>query len=176
MANWVSVAGVFMPAIEVVQLPLSIEDLKAGKNPVYRGPDRAALAQMVEEGHAVIDPEGPIHYFGEDPKYVGKRFKITSYPGRDCFTDPDALRMARTLGYKTVAEYLEEMYGIKKSEIEKKSKALLEDVVVHDAPVNRVNDASPIGGGEDKSRNKKDRKGGFGDPNDVPSDALKQRA
>ena len=165
MPNWVSVAGKTLPAMEVVQLPLSQEDLIAGKNPVYRGPDRAALAYMVENGHAIEDKEGPIHYYGEDERFKGKRFKISDYPGRDCFTDPDVIRMARTYGYKTVAEYLFEMYGIKKEEIEAKSKELLKDLIFHDKPVVRKPDLTvQSGGAEDPrtgNRGKNDTKGGF---------------
>lgn len=165
MPQWVSVAGKTYPAMEIVQLPLSQEDLIAGKSPVYRGPDRAALAYMVENGHAQEDANGPIHYYGEDERYKGKRFKITDYPGKDCFTDPDVIRMARTYGYKTVAEYLLEMYGIKKEDIEAKSKELLNDLVNHDKPVNRKPDLKvPSGGDEDArtgNRGANDYKGGF---------------
>lgn len=176
MPNWVSIGGKFMPAIEVVQIQLSQEDLLAGKNPVYKGPDRAALAMMVEQGHAVVDPEGPIHYFGEDPKYIGKRFKITDYPGRDSFTDPDVLRMARTYGYKSVAEYLEEMYGIKKEEMLAKSNALLKGTIFHDPKIEKKAAVNELAGGEDRSGQGKHRKGGFGEPDDVPTAALKARA
>ena len=165
MSRWVSVAGKMLPALEVVQLPLSEADLIAGKNPVYRGPDRAALAYMVENGHAVEDKEGTIYYYGEDMRFKDKRFKIQDYPGRDCFTDPDVIRMARTYGYKTVAEYLYEMYGIKKEDIEAKSKELLKDLTVHDKPVNRKPDLNlESGGSEDPrtgNRGKNDTKGGF---------------
>lgn len=165
MPRWVSVAGVTLPALEIVQLPLSEADLLAGKNPVYKGPDRAALAYMVENGHAIEDSEGAIHYYGEDERFKGKRFKIQSYPGRDCFTDPDVIRMSRTYGYKNVAEYLYEMYGIKKEEIEAKSRELLKGLTVHDKPAVRRPDLNvESGGAEDPrtgNRGKNDTKGGF---------------
>lgn len=165
MPRWVSVAGRTLPAQEIVQLPLSEADLIAGKNPVYKGPDRAALAYMVENGHAAEDKDGPIFYYGEDERFKGKRFKITDYPGKDCFTDPDVIRMARTYGYKTVAEYLWEMYGIKKEDIEAKASELLGTLVVHDKAVTRKPDLNvQSGGAEDPrtgNRGANDAKGGF---------------
>lgn len=174
MSRHISVAGKWYPAKEVVQLPLSQEDLLAGKSPVYIGPDRGALAMMVEQGYCVEDPDGDISYSGDDPLYAGKKFKITDYPGRDCFTDPDIIRMARTLGYKTVEEYLEEMFGVKKSEIIAKAQTLVGKIVTDKQTVRP--EAAGIGGGEDRSGQGKHRKGGFGDPNDVQPGALKQRA
>lgn len=165
MPKFVSVAGKWHPAKEVVQLPLSQEDLIAGKNPVYMGPDRGALSLMVEQGYASEDPEGPIFYQGEDDRFIGKRFKITDYPGRDCFSDPDVIRMSRTLGYKTVAEYLDEMFGIKKEEIEAKSKLMLEKLEdPNKAPIRKPAPILPSGGDEDTrtgNRGKNDKKGGF---------------
>lgn len=165
MPRFVSVAGKWHPAKEIVQLPLSEADLIAGKNPVYRGPDRAALAHMVENGHAIEDANGPIHYYGEDERFKGKRFKITDYPGRDCFTDPDVIRMSRTYGYKSVAEYLKEMFDIDKEAIQATSKALLEDIVFHDKTTPRKSDLNLQSGGQEDprtgNRGKNDTKGGF---------------
>lgn len=175
MPKFVSVVGKWHPGKEVVQLPMSEEDLAAGKNPVYIGPDRGALSLLVEQGYAVEDADGEIFYNGDDDRFVGKRFKIADLPGRDAFTDPELIRMARTLGYKTVAEYLDEMFNIKREEIEAKSKSLLEKTQTHKNP-----DKKPgleiLGGGEDKSGQRKHRKGGFGEPDDVSQSSLKQRA
>lgn len=177
MPRFVSVAGKWHPAKEVAQLPLSQEDLIAGKNPVYIGPDRGALALMVEQGYCIEDPDGDIFYGGEDDQYKGKKFKINDYPGRDCFSDPDVIRMARTLGYQTVAQYLDEMFGIKKEEIVKKSKEMIEMLVSHNPKTIRKNDAVGLAGGEEMTPGgKAHRKGGFGDPSDVSPGNLKQRA
>lgn len=174
MSRHVSVAGKWHPAKEVVQLPLSQEDLLAGKNPVYIGPDRSALAMMVEQGYCTEDPAGDISYSGDDPLYIGKKFKIQDYPGRDCFTDPDVIRMARTLGYKNVEDYLDEMFGVKKKDVIAKANSLVGKIVQENKTIKA--DASGIGGGEDRSGQGHNRKGGFGDPNDVQPGALKQRA
>lgn len=175
MPRFVSVAGKWKPAKEVVQLPLTEEALLSGQNPVYIGPDRGALAMMVEQGYCVEDPEGDIYYSGEDAQYQGKRFKIVDSPGQDCFSDPDVIRMARTLGYKGSAEYLEEMFNIKKVDIIAKSEALVGKVSSHKNQTPKVG-ISELAGGEDKSGKGQHRKGGFGDPTDVSASNLKQRA
>lgn len=154
MPKWISVAGKFYPAKEWAVNP----DAKPGENPVYEGPDRGAMDYMKENGH--LDEDG----------------KIISYPGQDCFTDPDNMMKARSLGYKNTEEYLKEIFGIDKKKIEELSKKKLESIELHDKPVKRDADRSGMGGGFDKSGQGKDRKGGFGDPDDVPNSALNKRA
>lgn len=169
MPRFVSVLGKLHPAEEVVQLPISHEDLVAGKSPVYKGPDRGALTMLVEQGFAKEDPDGSIFYNGEDDQFKGKRFTIVDLPGESILMNHDTLTKARTLGYKTVKEYLSEMYGIDVAELEAKQKAVLSKVVNHDKPVERKKD--PIGSHE-KSGPGPYKKGGFGDSSDVQSEAV----
>src|SRR5260221_1913843 len=112
MPQFVSVLGKLHPAEEVVQLPLSHEDLLAGKSPVYKGRDRGALSMLAEQGYAVEDETGPIFYDGTEERYQGKRFKIVDLPGRDCRTEPDNIRQSRELGFKSVGEWLHVMFDV----------------------------------------------------------------
>lgn len=171
MPHFVSVLGKNYPAEEIVQLPLTTEDLIAGKNPVYRGADRAALATLVEQGYAVEDKEGDIYYYGEDERFKGKRFKIKDYPGRDCRTEPDLIRQSRELGFKSVEEYLYTMYGVDVKEEKARAEKLLKNIVTHDDIKKRVPDAV---GSHDRSGPGPYKKGGFGDSNDPMSEAIQK--
>lgn len=169
MPSFVSVLGKFHPAEEVVQLQLSQEDLIAGKNPVYRGADRASLSLLVEQGYAKEDKDGPIHYSGDDPQYVGKRYKIIDYPGRDIRTEPDLIRQSRELGFKSVPEYLHVMHGVDIEEAKATQEKLLGNIINHDKVAVRKPD--PIGAHE-KSGPGPYKKGGFGESGDPQSEAI----
>lgn len=154
MPKFVSIVGKFYPAKEYYVNP----DARPGENPVYEGPDRAAMDFMRENGH--LDEKG----------------NIISYPGQDAFADPDNMMRARQLGYKNVEEMLEGVFGITRKSIEEKAKQTLAILEPHDNKKPRTPDRSGIGGGRDYSGQGKDRLGGFGDPSDVSGNALNQRA
>lgn len=152
--RFVSVAGKWYPAKEWAINP----NAKPGENPVYEGPDRGAMEYMKENG--LVDEKG----------------NILDYPGQDCFTDPDNMMKARTLGYKNAEEHVKEIYGIDRKKVEDAGKKHLEKLTLHDQKVTPGLDRSPLGGGFDATGQGRDRKGGFGEPDDVSASALKQRA
>lgn len=118
MPEYVSRAGILMPKKEVVQIPLTVEEILAGKTGIYQGEDRASINQMIEQGYCVPDPEGKYEYTGEDSTFQGKKYALSSYPGNDCFEEEDMLVKARSLGYNSVEEYLEKRKKITREKLE----------------------------------------------------------
>lgn len=119
MPEYVSRAGILMPKKEVVQIPVSVEEILGGKTGIYMGEDRAAINQMIEQGYMVIDADGKYEYTGEDSTFQDKgKWTLSSYPGNDCFEEEDMLTKARSLGYASVEEYLEKRKGITRKKLE----------------------------------------------------------
>lgn len=150
MPTWVSKAGKWFPSKEFAVNPnYTKEDQEAGLPPVYEGPDRAALEILQQEG---------VQYLGQD-------FRM----------NPDLIRQSRELGFKTVDEYLEVMHGVKTEGIEKEADKKLQEINQHKNP-SRKKSSKELAGGEDRSGKGQHKYGDFGDPSDVPSAGLKQRA
>jgi len=147
MPNYVSVLGEWKPAQEFYINPTA----KRGENPVYDGPDRAALDYMKENGH--VDEDGKPTSFGEPYNALEEN-----------------IIKAREMGYKSVDEYL-----IARNKDPKKLREMQEKklgvIVEHKNP-----EKKPAGvfesGGDDMSGSGKGRKGGFGEPADAPSARL----
>src|SRR4051812_47531230 len=106
MPEYVSKAGILHPKKEVVQIPVSVEEILGGKTGIYQGEDRAAINQMIEQGYMVADPEGKYDYTGEDSTFQKKKYSLSSLPGNDCMEEEDNLIKARSLGYASVEDYL----------------------------------------------------------------------
>lgn len=136
MPEYVSRAGILMPKKEVAQVPLTVEEMLAGKNGVYQGEDRGAINQMIEQGYMTPDPDGKYEYTGEDSTFQkhsntnGNKYTLVSYPGNDCFEEEDMLVKARSLGYATVEEYLEKRRKITRQSLEASADKKLESIGV----------------------------------------------
>jgi len=150
MPTWISKGGKWFPAKEFAVNPnFTIEDQSAGRKPVYEGPDRAAQEILEQEG---------VEYLGQD-------FRM----------NPDLIRQSRELGFKSVDEYLSVMHGVETKKIEEEAEKKAEVVNQHKNP-SRKKSIKEVAGGEDRSGKGQHRYGDFGDPSDVPNQALKQRA
>lgn len=150
MPNWVSILGKWLPAKEfAVNDKMTLEDHRAGKSAVYEGPDRAAKAEL--------DAAGVEHL------------------GQDYHMEPDLIRAARELGFKTVDEYLQTMFGFDPKEAAKKQQELMGITNEHKLPEKKA-PIKELGGGVDTTGKGKNTYGGFGDPLDIPGDGLKARA
>lgn len=147
MPNYVSVDGKWFPAREVVQLPLNQEEIEAGKDPVYRGPDREALKELNELG--------------------------VEHLGHDYRTDIDLLRLARAHNFNTVEEYVSVMGGISPEKNKEAQEKKIKEVVSH-APIRRRKGIKRIAGGSDTANNGNDMVGGFGDPVGVNSETARR--
>lgn len=145
MPNFVSINGKWKPAREVVQLPLTQEELEAGKNPVYSGPDRAAQSLLQEMGVDEL--------------------------GADFRTNPEFMQRVRQAGFTSVDEYLS-MFGIDPKENAKKNEELLKKPAPNQSSRRNKAVKTP-GGGVDTSGSGQHRDGGFGMPNDVDVPQLK---
>lgn len=130
MPEYVSRAGMLMPKKEVVQTPVSIEEILGGKTGIYIGEDRAAINQMIEQSYMSPDPEGKYEYTGEEAAFKGQKYSLASYPGNDCFEEEDMLAKARSLGYASVADYLEKRRGLTREKIEAAADKKLESLGV----------------------------------------------
>lgn len=128
MPEYVSRAGILHPKKEVVQIPLTVEEILAGKTGIYQGEDRASINQMIEQGYCVPDENGKYDYTGEDSTFQGKKYALSSYPGVDCFSEEDLLIKARSLGYSNAEEMLEKRKGITRSMLEAQADKKLESL------------------------------------------------
>ena len=153
MPNYVSKGGVWYPAKEKVGLTnlsgktkeVDGKKVKHGDPYVYEGPDRAALFELYQ-----IDQSGKTTTLGQDFK-----------------TDPEFINRVRQLGFKDVDEYLKSVgYDPEQVEVEFKKKARV--VNKHELP-ERVKEIETLGGGKDFSGQGKDVRGGFGQPQDLPT-------
>lgn len=147
MPNFVSILGEWKPKKEY-----HIDaKAKRGTNPVYDGPDRAAVEYMKANNH--VDENGNPTSFGE------------RYDSQD-----ELIIKSRELGFKSVDEYL-----IARNKDPKKLRAIqekkLEEYVDHEA-INKVPAGVFESGGDDVSGSGKGRKGGFGDAADAPTTRL----
>lgn len=150
MPSWISKAGKWFPAQEFhIDNTLTKEDVEAGKSPVYKGPDRAAVELLQAEG--------------------------VEFLGQDYHMNPDLIRMSRELNFKTVDEYLKVMFNFDPAESEKAQEEKAKKVNEHKNP-DPKKAIEELAGGRDESGKGQHRKGGFGDPADVPVNATKQRA
>ena len=154
MPNYESVAGVWKPKTEYHVNP----NAQPGENPVYQGPDRAALEQMKENG--LIAEDGTITYMGSD-----------------IFSDPEMMVKARQLNCKDVNEYLTMVVPKwDKTAYLAKKEAALKVPFQHDVPTKRTPERKEMGGGFDQSGNGKSKFGGFGDPEGISSNDITKRA
>lgn len=150
MSEWVSVGGKWFPANEYHVNGNAQE----GTDPVYKGPDRAALEDLKKEGK---DAQG--------------------FKGSDYRRNPDLLRQARQNNYQGVDEYLEEMFGVKHDEVISSQEDLLKaKVAKHENPARKNSAVTTPSGGMDTSGNGNHMKGGLGDPMGVNTGQLNQRA
>jgi len=143
MATFISKNGKWFPAKEKIGLTnLSTkvikykgEDIKPGEPFVYSGPDREALKML--------------HVTGEESL------------GRDFRNDPEFRQACRNQGFENVEAYLKHLgYDEEKEEKEFKKKAAT--VKSHEIP-SKVEEIKILAGGQDRSGNKNDHIGGFGD-------------
>lgn len=136
MPRWISEFGKWVPAPEY-----AVDARAPEGQEIYKGPDRAALLQLREEG--------------------------VEYLGKDYHLDPDTIRAARQLGYKTVDEYLVEMFGYSKKEQTEKFQELKartgKDQTMH-KNAERKPGIKVLGGGDDTTGNNPPRYGGMGTP------------
>ncbi len=117
--------------------PEYVVDPRAPKGQeIYSGPDRAAKLEL---------PEGMDHL------------------GEDYHLNPDLITRARTLGYKTVDKYLQEVYGFDKEAQEQKLAEVEKEVNEHKPP-KRGRPPKIEGGGVDTAGQGEDMYGGFGKP------------
>lgn len=144
MPSYVSVMGEWKPAKEYYINP----NAKRGENPVYDGPDRGALEQMKELG------------IGEGES-MGTPYKANQ----------DMMHLARTLGFKTIDEYLQMLNKDPKKlrELQEKKLGAYEE---HKNPEVKPGSVFESGGDEMVPGGKMGRKGGFELPQDVPSQRL----
>ncbi len=106
---------------------------------IYEGPDRAALYEFYKAG---------VETFGVD-----------------FHNDPELINRVRQLGYKSVDAYAKVM-GYDKKKIEEAFNKNASVIQKHELP-QRVADLDIEGGGKDFSGQGKDKKGGFGVPDDL---------
>ena len=138
MPSFISKLGVWEPKEEYHINPTA----KPGENPVYQGPDRAALEMMKEQG---VDSFGTLYS-----------------------TDSELAMLARALGFKDLDEYLK-VRGWNKEKALANYEAEKKKVVTHELP-DRKNPGKFVGGGQDYSMQGNDRSGGIGKlPPDVPA-------
>lgn len=130
----------------------AVDDRAPEGQEIYRGPDRAAILELRAQG----------------VEFLGKDFHL----------DPDTIRAARTLGYKTVDEYLTEMFGFNKKEQAEKFETLKKETgkekTMHkNAP--RKAAIKEMGGGYDTTGNSETEYGDFGKPKNAPTIAAKMK-
>lgn len=138
MPQFISKLGEWVPAEEYHVNP----NAKPGENPVYKGPDRAAVEMLKEQGVEKL--------------------------GQPYNTDPELVIRARQLGFKDVDEYLRTVGWDKNKAVASAEKASAE-LHTHADPA-RKQPIRPDTGGRDYSMQGNDRHGGIGKlPNDVPA-------
>lgn len=184
MPEYVSRAGILMPKKEVVQTPVNVEEILAGKTGIYMGEDRASINQMIEQGYMTPDVEGKYEYTGEDSTFQShsntksNRYTLLSYPGNDCFEEEDMLVKARSLGYNSVEEYLEKRKKITREKLEASADKKLESLGVK-VGEDRKDRRPDINTTHDKAGPGQFKQGGFAgggkgkEDRDVQSAALK---
>ena len=153
MARFVSFRGKFYPALEEVSLTykgnedipkeklskfvtISGDVLKKGMPFIYKGPDRAAMKMLKDEG---------VEFLGSDFQH-----------------DTEFLQLVRKMNFNTVEDYLKHV-GYDKDKDEKQFKARAVEVSRHELPESEE-ELLIMGGGQDKANPANDIVGGFGEP------------
>lgn len=145
MAEFVSINGVWKPAQEYFVDANAPE----GKDPVYKGPNRDALALLKEQG---VDK-------------LGKHYK----------NNADLIRLARSHNYNSVEEYLKAM-GVDEEENTKRQQEKAGEISSANKKPKRKKATKQVGGGFDASGKGNHLEGGFDDPANVSSSQLSKRA
>lgn len=150
MPRYDSIGGKWYPANEKVLL--TDVDIEKGENPIYEGPDRAAIKELESLG--------------------------LEFHGQDYSENEDMLERVRNLGYSTIDEYLEKRRGIKREEYLKKQETKHKKTVTtnHDKKNLSAPKKFPSGGDNTANLLKGSLKGGFDDPEYANSSDLGKRA
>ena len=155
MANFVSILGKVVPGRERVVLKNETgkmrinpsaeyskyfeEEVPAGAEFIYEGPDRKACFELWKEG--------------------------VEHRGQDFRKSPDFLELLRKFQYKSPKEYFK-FLGIDIEAQEKKQEEKAAQVTSHELPA-QVEAIKKLGGGNDTSGQGNERYGGFGLPKEL---------